>query len=147
MPKRLTLHLSDPAMAVIGDAPDPSMSGRVNSILIRYGAITSRDCPPLTGGEWCFLADILNGTWLQAEAGGNDPARYLWAEAADAESAYAEKWGIDQAALVDRLRALPYAGACAIVEVVTRFWAAEDQHGDLAAQLSAAGARIEESTP
>jgi len=134
--------LIDPAEAVIGQAPEPSMSGRINSIIIRYGDIISREVPAMTEAEWSFLVDILNGTWLLAEFATTDPARYLWAEVADADPETAQKWGIDQRALVERLRAMPYSAHCAIAEVVTRFWAAKEQNGSLADQLRAAGARI-----
>ena len=120
MAKRATIYISDPAEAVLGGRHD-SLSGRINSIIIRYGEMTRRHSPALTRGEWAAIFDTLNGTWLAAEVGEIDPARYLWAEIAD-NPGVGEKWGVDQSALVSTLRALSYAESIAVAEAAQRFW-------------------------
>lgn len=130
---RKTVYLSDQALEIIG--PDPeSLAGRINSIIIRYGEVARRHCPSFSVGEWCAIFDTLNGTWLMAEHGNTDPARYLWAEVSDNEG-IGDKWSINQTALVERLRGMSYAENIAIIEAVTRFW--QDDSGTTAQETIA----------
>lgn len=113
---------------------------KIVSALTRYRRILKQEMPALSEGEWCFLADVLNGTWLVTEVGSPaDPALYLWAEASDAGADTAAKWGIDQANLVRKLREMSYAQSCGVVDVLTRFWA-DDHEGDYREALAKAGA-------
>ena len=119
MAKRTSVYLTDEAQAVLG-SPD-SLSGRINSILIRYAEICTRHRPALSRSEWCAVFDAINGCWLMAEHGQTDVARYIWAEVSDAPG-LGEKWGIDQQALVEKLRGMSYAEQVSVVEHATRFW-------------------------
>lgn len=102
--------------------------------------IVRDECPAFSVSEWSAICDALHGTRLVAEHTDADPARHLWAELADSPE-LASKWGIDQAALVERLRGLTYAQRCAVVEVANRFWRAPQTDTPPEA-LGAAGARL-----
>jgi len=75
-----------------------------------------------TTGEIGCIADILNGTALDAQVGS-----LLWADLSDAfegmGGAYGKKWGIDEDALVAKARALGPTACHALVEAVARWWA------------------------
>lgn len=142
MSRRATIYLSDQAEAALGPMADESLSGRVNSLLIRYDGIRHEACPVLSVQEWCAVCDVLNGAFVGAEHTDSDPARYIWAEMADAPE-MGEKWGIDHGALVARLRGMSFAARCAVVEVATRFWRSTRLNEASNAELLAeAGARV-----
>jgi hypothetical protein len=141
MSRRATIYLSDAAEAALGPEAE-NLSGRINSMLIRYEGIRADACPTLTEAEWSAIVDVLNGTWLMAEHTDADPARHLWAEMADSPE-MAEKWGIDIEELVITLRNQPYAARIAIVEVATRFWKSPNLNAASTSDLlREAGARI-----
>ena len=71
-----------------------------------------------TEAEASAICDALNGLWLRESLG----IRYAWAEIADANG-LGEKWGVDQADLVRRVRELQPGGLCALADAVERFWA------------------------
>lgn len=170
MPIRTTIHLPDPIAAILGDPPEPSLSGRLAGIvaayahlcevagvgtgmdeagavlsqLARYREIIRQATPVLTVAEWSMLADVLNGTQLDAEPGGPDVARHIWAEVADsAPDGTAQKWGVDMPAFSARLKALDYPACCAVVEVVRAFWASPRLNLEpIPALLAGAGAKI-----
>ncbi len=127
MAKRASIYLTDGSMSVLGDNLD-SLSGRINSVITRYGEICHRDCPTMAEAEWSAICDTLNGTWINADDTQSDPARFLWAEISDADRLYGlgEKWGIDAQALASRIQSMDYSQQCAIIEVVTRFWKSEN---------------------
>ena len=56
------------------------------------------------------------------------------------KTAFIEK--IDAAAFSEKIRALPHAARCAILDIVFRFWRREDHTGDMAKMLTEAGAKI-----
>lgn len=90
--------------------------------LERYYETLRRSMPPLSRSEAMALVDITNGTiW--------DPftISLLWAEVDDAEG-LGKKWGLDQAAFVQKLRALTYAQAVAVVDGIERFWGSGEGH-------------------
>lgn len=71
----------------------------------------------LTRGEKLALCDVSNGTlWDSLSAG------YLWAEVADADPAQLAQWGVDQDALVAKLRALTPTQSLALVDALERWW-------------------------
>lgn len=102
-------------LAVRGD----SRSAVASRDLRRYYASlhTAFAAAGLAPAELDYLRDILNGTLLDQST-----ASMLWMEVADAEPAYAAKWGIDQAALAARLRELPPFTCLAIADAVERWW-------------------------
>lgn len=114
------------------------------SAMVRYRAIMADAMPALTVGEWALLCDALNGSMRTTGHSDTDPARSLAQSVEDSgEDGLAEKWGVNLAALAARLRRLPYAGQCAVIETVSRFWAhAGSQLAPIAEQLAAAGAKV-----
>lgn len=123
MASKKSCYFTDQAEAVLGLDLD-SFSGRMNNVIIRYGEIMRQECPAFTVSEWSAICDALNSCWLQAEGPGTDPARFIWAEIADADrlDGLGVKWGIDAAGLASRIQAMRYSEQCAIVDVVARFW-------------------------
>lgn len=79
--------------------------------------LTLSQLDDVSEAEWNYLRDILNGTYVDV-----DTARMLWAEILDADPAVAERWGIDQRELAERVRALPIAARLAICDAVERWW-------------------------
>jgi len=73
-----------------------------------------------SGDEQALIADVCNAT-LFADA--SAPPE-LWQEIEDAvrHEGVAEKWGVDGADLIARLRDLTYTESCALVDAVERFW-------------------------
>jgi hypothetical protein len=125
MSSRKTVYLSDPSEKVIGILGEgDSLSGRLNNICIRYGAITAAECPALAEAEWLMICDMLNATVLDADHRDADPARFLWADIAESGKldGLAEKWQIDTEALSQSVRNMRLAEQIAILEVVARFW-------------------------
>lgn len=122
MASRKSIYLSDQTEKILGEPW--SLSGRINSIVIRYGGIIDRDCPEFAEPEWSAMMDVLNGVHMMAEHTDTDPARYIWAEIMDGDrlNGLGEKWEIDAEALARRVRDLPYSGQVCIVEVASRFW-------------------------
>lgn len=143
MGKKATVYLSDNALEAIGKSEN--LSGRLNSICSRYGAIIAKDCPALAVNQWMMICDILNGTVLDADNRDADPARFLWADISESGKldGMAEKWEIDTEALSQQVRELPYSSQCAIIEVAARFWAdCETDYPSDKDRLQAAGAKI-----
>ncbi len=117
MAKRLTLYLDDRSMAVLGESED-SLSGRVNRAVDRYGEIIRRHRPweQLSDGEQLTVRRAAH-SWLA------DPAAMieggLALEVADMDEVEVAE-GVDRRALVERLRALPYADQVAFMAWVER---------------------------
>jgi hypothetical protein len=144
MSRRTSLYLGDHAETALGPLEaDDSLSGRINTILIRYDQIRIAACPDLTEKEWLAICDANNGTWLQADHAETDPARHLWMNVAD-DDELDEKWGIDRLELARRMKGMSVAEQCAVIEVVGRFWRpGEVVEGETYAQLLArSGAKI-----
>lgn len=143
MGKKATVYLADSALEVIGKGEN--LSGRINSICTRYGAIIGKDCPALAVAEWMMICDILNATVLDCDSRDADPARFLWADISESGKldGMAEKWEIDTEALSQQVRDMPYSQQVAIIEVVSRFWAdCETDYPSDSDRLQAAGAKI-----
>lgn len=136
--KRQGIYLAKETIAIMGDTAATSVSGRVNQIIQRYGEIISEVCPALTQGEWCLLFDLLNGTIM-------DNPRYLWAEVDDSirMDGLADKWQVDGAALVVKLRGMTPEQGYAILETVARFWQCDfDDQMDWVKKILAAGGKL-----
>jgi predicted SAM-dependent methyltransferase len=125
MVARKSVYLSDDSLRVVGREVS-SLSGRINSIILRYGGMLREATPPLTVAEWSAICDVLNGAHLLADAG-SDSVRFMWAEISDADrlNGLGAKWCIDAQDLAARLREMSYATQVAVAEVATHFWASE----------------------
>lgn len=76
----------------------------------------------LTEAEASLLCDVCNGTIWEPHT-----MRLLWAQIADAEPELFEKWGVDQAPFISRLRQLTPGQTFAIVDAIERFWRAPNE--------------------
>ena len=123
---RISFRASSPTLAARFAAPDGeaySPGTTAQRDLERYYQSLDaalRDIA-LSEGEWDYLRDILNGTYIDAAT-----ARLLWAEVEDAKPEYGQKWGIDPAALSARLRALGQFQCLAVADAVER-WSAHQR--------------------
>lgn len=145
MANKKTVYISDQAERIIGKDDDRGyLSNRINSIVIRYGAICKRDCPEMTRGEWMACCDVLSRTVRDNVSESQDIVRFLWAEIQDAEQdGLGEKWGIECKTFGGRIKEMPYSSQCSIVEVVSRYWLNHNNpDGDSDQQLELAGARV-----
>lgn len=134
--EKLSIYAGEPlALVLVGH--DENRSGRINTVCARYLGAVAAHCPRLREAEWMAICDALNGTWLRDD----DSIRYTWAEIADCDG-LAEKWGIDQQALAQRVRDMDFAAKVALVETVERFWSRCDLPA--AESLKLAGAVIQE---
>lgn len=123
MSKRITIYLNPPlAEALEGLAAGDSVSGRLGAIAGRYTEILrrARIASRFTAHELDALRDCCNGTWF-------DPASLIdgavLANFQDAlQDGLGNKWGIDPAAVAERLRALSYPEQVALVEDIEQFW-------------------------
>lgn len=106
----------------------PDLEARLRGSLT-HGLVTKRDLGRyywllkgelssigLTRDEACAVCDACNATAFDPEA-----TRFIWAEIADAEDT-CDKWGVDQAALVQKLRALTRVQSLALADAIERFW-------------------------
>lgn len=87
----------------------------------RYYDVLARElklaAATLTRGEKLALCDLSNGTlWDSTSIG------FLWAEVADTSPAQLAQWKINQAALVEKLRALTPTQTLALVDALERWW-------------------------
>ena len=100
-------------------------SGIINRDLERYYTVLDRALRTvsLTENEALLIVDVLNGSILDTLS-----VRMLWAGVEDAINLdkVDEKWGINGAALVEKLRSLGEIQCLAVVAAAERFWADED---------------------
>lgn len=136
---RTTIYVPEEIQRLLGG---DTGSARINGIVARYGRIVAEAQPALTTSQWLAVLDASNGLALLDDAG-TDMTAYLWAEIADA-TGLAERWGVDQDALVRHVRAMPYVSRVAIAEAARAFWARTDLPTDAA--MDAAGIRPVDSS-
>ena len=81
---------------------------------------------PLSEKEACLIVDSLNGTVLDANT-----AQSLWFSIEDSINldGLADKWGVDGASLVEKLKELNAFQAMAIADAAERFWQMSDRMG------------------
>lgn len=77
----------------------------------------------LSEAEASAICDANNGTfWADDEAGMAGTQTMLWANVADTPG-LSEKWGIDQDALIAKMRGWSHIQALAVIDACERFWA------------------------
>lgn len=117
--------------------PEEGPSFVVNAKLSRYRQAVAAAMPTLTLAEWCAIVDANNGAWLL-----DTPPVWLADNVADSPE-LAEKWNLDHAALVKKLRQLGFFQAMAVEDVIERFWKSPRlQEADPDELLREAGALI-----
>lgn len=91
-------------------------SALLNTAMERYQMVLERSLPRLTVPEWCAVFDACDGVQWESTR-----LHLAWAHMLDA-AGLGGKWGIDQEALAQHLRQLPYASQVAVVDASERFW-------------------------
>lgn len=93
----------------------------VNVVADRYLNLLNQHRPQLTADEWMLVFDAQNGA-LQDETAAT--LGQVWRNIASAiqHDGLAEKWAVDEAALLKKLKALHYVEAVALVDTAERFW-------------------------
>lgn len=135
MATKKNIYLGDHAERILNTPGKPeSISGRINSIIIRYDSAWRDACPALTVAEWCAICDANNGTVFPADSPTTDPARYAWMNVQDAEE-LDEKWGIDRLDLARRIQEMTTIEQCAAMEVITAFWQTTAGKGETYEQI------------
>lgn len=104
--------------------------------LERYYELLGHSIPTFTVNEAMLIVDALNGVLLRAES-----ISILWANVADGirHDGLAEKWEVDGATLVERLRNLTYFEAMAIGDAVERSWSGDYHATDMRERVVAVG--------
>lgn len=97
-------------------------SHRISQIADRYAEIMRRTAlPDFTEAEWSLLQDACNGV-LHEPAGMIRGGLALGVEDAIALDGLADKWSVDGAALLARLRDLAFAQEVRLIEDIERRW-------------------------
>jgi len=116
---------------------DRSFSETGRRMLERYLYLLQVSMPDFSEAEASLIVDALNGTIFHKET-----VSLLWAEIEDASRSggLAEKWQIDGASLLARLRDLTPFEALAVVDAVEQFWSGPyRQEGPMREKLLACG--------
>lgn len=103
-----------------GERTQGDRSAAVSRMIERYAEVARRHLPEFSEAEWSLLREALNG-WL-AEPAASVGWLALGVRDAIALDGLDEKWGVDGPALIARLEALDYAGCCAVLDAVERWW-------------------------
>ncbi len=121
----ILIGMSNHAKQIIGmDSDQGSLVERINTICQRYGMIITRDCPALSVAEWMVICEALMEPKL-IDLHDWENVQTFWVEFCDVDSlgGLGNERGIDVFALAARLKLMPYAEICAVLEVASRFWA------------------------
>lgn len=124
--KKISVSLS-PAASAFVDARysrlDGNTSGTISESLERYAAILERERAELRSqlspGEMALIIDVTNGSLFYSYS-----LSLLWAEIADGCSLdqLDQKWEVDAAALIAKVKASGVAGQAALVDASERWW-------------------------
>ena len=111
----------EPALRERANVEGATLSATAKRDLGRYYAVMASELTlaTFTEAEWNLIREVCSGTaWDESSY------NYLWAEIEDGcrLDNLAEKWEVDGASLVKRVRALGAAGAMAIIDATERWW-------------------------
>lgn len=111
MAKKIGIYMPDDIAARLPAAS--SQSGSIARACDRYAEIiAATPLPTFERSEWALIMEACLGTLWEPAAN----IRYLWQGVEDAlADGLAEKWGVDGAALIERLKQLPFAEELRIV--------------------------------
>lgn len=98
-------------------------STAVSRMIERYAEVCRRSLPELSEAEWNLLRDSLNGLCPEPAAS------VAWLAMGVRDSIALDhldrKWDVDGAAILSKLDTLDYAGCCAVLDAVERWWVAQ----------------------
>lgn len=113
-------------------SPGDNMSAVINASLERYAAVLAAGRRSLLDlldeSEMGLIIDALNNPMFR-EPSAISVITASIEDAIDMDAA-AAKWGVDDAALLEKLQGLTYAEQVALVDAVERWWLSEQQSGD-----------------
>jgi hypothetical protein len=141
----INLRLNDDQAAWISDRSRRALTGesagqRVKTELDLWRSVQEAELArlKLTLAELNLLADIMNNPIPAPVAGGYAVLELIDARAGQ-EGLYGAKWGVDEAALLDKLSRLGPAGDYALVDAISRWWQQGDHSHNQAAAWEAVG--------
>lgn len=112
-----SLHVGKNLLDALGERAENNFSGAINASVVRYAEIIRQSMPIFSEAEWNAICNANSRPRKDDDYSLN----VIWANVACSLGLDA-KWGIDTDALVERLRALTYCQACAVADVIERFW-------------------------
>ncbi len=134
--KKIAITIPEEVLREV-DARGNNRSGTISRDLGRYYALLKRGLKRagLTREEALLVCDALNGTLHEPET-----MRLVWAQVEDAcrLDQLDRKWGVDGAALVEKLKGLDELASAAVVDATERFWEASGRGLDAGAALEEA---------
>lgn len=139
-----SIYLSQQVADTLALSETDSFSGRVGHLISIADALVAEHCPELSAGEWCAIANALNGHWPSYEQGPKSVFGSAWHSLYDSAPEADAQYGVDCKSLAHKLQALPLSAQHAVFEVTAkRFWArVGDEPQDNEAALRAVGAKI-----
>lgn len=145
MPKK-SLYIPDDIDAnIIAASESESYSARVAYMCGVAHKVALEAAPALSVGEWCSIADALNGHYPSYEQGVNAVLGSAWHSVFDSAPECDEKWGVDCASLARRLLDLPLAAQAGVYEIARAFWRRGDEGSEGATYadvFTALGAKV-----
>lgn len=117
--------------AIANNGGGAGLSRRLAQIGDRYMEILRRtELPALSEAEINALRDCNNGTW-------HEPASMirgaLWLSIEDSlPDGLADKWQIDAAALIDKLKSITFAQEVKLIEAIELYWSRQHTSEDAA---------------
>lgn len=120
---RYSIYVGPPLQRLVEERADEGHppTAVVNVAADRYLSTLKRHQPQLAATEWMLVFDAQNGVVQDRAA---ESLTGLWAnvEHAMRSEGLAEKWAVDGRALIEKLKALDYAGTVALADAAERFW-------------------------
>lgn len=117
MAEKFSIYAGPPLATVLVGYED-SRSARANQVADDWLAMVRELTPSLTAAEWAAVCDGLNSYYM----GDQQSLSLAWATIDD-QPELCEKWGIEHASLVRKLRALSDGQRRAMRETFERLWA------------------------
>jgi hypothetical protein len=107
---------------IIAAGEGESYSGRVAYLLTIASKAMQAELPGLHVGEWCAIADALNGHWPSYEQGVPAVLGSAWHSVFDSAPELDAKWKVDCAVLARRLLDMPLTAQAGVYEIARAFW-------------------------
>ena len=125
MPKK-SLYIPSEIDALISAGEAESYSKRCAFLISMAVEMLLANTPELRLGEWCAIADAMNGTHFMYEMGPKGLVHSAWHGVYDSAPECNEKWGVDCEELSKRLRGMTLAEQFAVFEIGRSFWRRRD---------------------
>lgn len=107
---------------------DEAFAERITFLASAAVAVAKQSCPSLLIGEWCTVAEALNGHYVGYEATVESILDSVWASVCDSAPECDDKWSVSCEALANRLVKMQFSEQLAVFEVARKFWTT--QHTD-----------------